>query len=97
MNKPDLIAHIADAANLPKDGVGKAVDAVFAAITAALVCGEDATIKGFGSFTVTDRPARNGHNPKTGEPISIPASKTPKLRAGKSLKDVVNADANAIF
>ncbi len=86
MNKSDLIDHIADIASLPKDATGKAVDAVFEAIAAALAKGEEVTFKGFGTFAVTERPARMGRNPNTGEPLAIEASRAPKFKAGKSLK-----------
>ena len=91
MNRADLIAHVADIASLPKTATGKAVDAVFDAITAALARGEEFTLVGFGSFSVSDRPARVGRNPKTGAEIVIPASKVPKFKVGKKLKDAVNA------
>jgi DNA-binding protein HU-beta len=89
MNKPDLVNRVADASNLPKGATGKAVDAVFEAISAALVRGEELTLVGFGSFYVNERPARQGRNPKTGEPIEIAASKAPKFKAGKKLRDAV--------
>ena len=63
---------------------------MFDAIGAALARGEEFTMVGFGSFSVTARPARLGRNPKTGEPIEIPACKMPKFKVGKKLKDVVN-------
>ena len=90
MNKADMISHVADAAGLPKGEAGKAVDAVFGAISAALNAGEDVTLVGFGSFTVEDRPERAGRNPQTGAQIVIAASKAPKFKAGKTLKEVVN-------
>lgn len=89
MNKSDLVVRIADASNLPKGATGKAVDAVFEAITAALVKGEEVAVKGFGAFTVTERVAREGRNPRTGEPVPIPASKAPKFKPAKPLKDAV--------
>ena len=89
MNRTDLVAHIADITDLPKTATGKAVDAVFEAITAALVKGEEVAVKGFGAFTVTERVARMGRNPGTGEPVSIPASKAPKFTAAKALKGAV--------
>jgi DNA-binding protein HU-beta len=86
MNRTDLVAHVADASNLPKDATGKAVDATFGAITAALARGEEVGIRGFGTFSAADRPAREGRNPRTGEPVPIPASKAPKFMAAKVLK-----------
>ena len=88
MNKSDLITHIADIAALPKTATGKAVDAVFDSIKASLGRGEETHLVGFGSFSVMERPARTGRNPKTGEPMEIPASKAPKFRPGKALKAV---------
>lgn len=64
---------------------------MFEAIGAALARGEEFTQIGFGSFSVTERAAREGRNPKTGEPIQIPASKAPSFKAGKKLKEAVNA------
>lgn len=90
MNKNDLVAQVADKASLNKAQAGAAVDAVFAAITAALKDGDEVRIVGFGNFVVTTREASEGRNPQTGEPIQIPASKQPKFRVGKALKDAVN-------
>lgn len=90
MNKSDLIAKVADLANLSKTDADKAVTAVFSAITDALKAGDDVRLIGFGSFSVSARPARDGKNPRTGEKIAIPASKTPKFTVGKALKDSVN-------
>ena len=91
MNRADLVNHVADIASLPKAATGKAVDAVFEAIRDAMVRGEEFTQVGFGSFSVTERPAREGRNPKTGETIQIPAGKVLKFKAGKVLKSVVNS------
>ena len=90
MNKTDLVTHIADTAGISKGDAGKAVDAVFDAITAALKNGEDVTLVGFGSFSVATRAARTGRNPRTGEEIKIAASKAPTFKAGKGLKEAVN-------
>ena len=89
MIKSDLVAHIATISNLPKAATAKAVDAVFDAITAALAKGEEVAFKGFGVFSVVDRAAREGRNPRTGEPVPIPASKAPKFTAAKALKGAV--------
>ena len=91
MNRTDLITHVANITNLPFLATGKAVDAVFDAIAAALARGEEFTLVGFGSFSVGDRPSRGGRNPKTRAEIVIPASKVPKFKVGKKLKDAVNA------
>ncbi|MBL4837277.1 MAG: HU family DNA-binding protein [Kordiimonadaceae bacterium] len=90
MNKNDLVATVADAAELSKADAGKAVDAVFEAITGALSGGNDVRLVGFGTFAVANRAATKGRNPRTGEEIDIPASKQPKFKAGKGLKDAVN-------
>ena len=90
MNKSELVAAVAVAANLTKAESDKAVDAVFAAVTAALKSGDDVRLVGFGTFSVTERTVRAGRNPRTGETIVIPASKAPKFSAGKQLKDTVN-------
>ena len=90
MNKNDLIARVADVADLPKGDAEKAVDAVFSGISAALKAGEDVKLVGFGLFSVEARPERAGRNPQTGAPIVIAASKAPKFKAGKELKAVVN-------
>lgn len=90
MNKNELIAHVADAAGISKADAGKAVDAVFDGITATLKKGDDVRLVGFGTFTVVSREASEGRNPRTGEKIKIPASKQPKFKPGKTLKDDLN-------
>ncbi|ODN71292.1 HU family DNA-binding protein [Methylobrevis pamukkalensis] len=90
MNKNDLIAQVAEKATLTKAQAGQAVDALFDAITESLKTGDEVRIVGFGNFVVTSRAATEGRNPQTGETIQIPASKQPKFRAGKGLKDAVN-------
>lgn len=90
MNKNDLVAEVAADAGLSKADATKAVDAVFDAITASLKNGAEVRLVGFGTFSVTNRRASEGRNPRTGEKIMIPASKLPKFRAGKGLKDAVN-------
>jgi len=90
MNKSDLVGNVAELSGLSKSDADKAVDAVFAAITGALKSGDDVRLVGFGNFSVTDRPAREGRNPRTGESLTIAAGKAPKFSAGKALKDTVN-------
>ena len=90
MNKTDLVSKVAELGSLSKADADKAVDATFAAITAALKGGDDVRLVGFGSFSVSARAAREGKNPRTGEKLAIPASKAPKFSAGKALKDAVN-------
>lgn len=90
MNKNDLVAAVAAAAGLTKADAAKAVDAVFDTITGSLKSGGEVRLVGFGTFSVVDRKATTGRNPRTGETINIPASKQPKFKAGKGLKDSVN-------
>jgi DNA-binding protein HU-beta len=90
MNKAELISKVADLTGFTKVDADKATDAVFAAITDALKGGEEVRLVGFGSFSVTNRAASKGRNPRTGEEIAIAASKQPKFSAGKGLKDAVN-------
>lgn len=90
MNKNDLVALVADAAGLSKIDATKAVDAVFDGIIQSLKKGEEVHLVGFGTFDVSDRAASEGRNPRTGEKINIPASKQPKFKAGKTLKDALN-------
>lgn len=91
LNKNDLIAKVAEAADLSKADAGKAVDAVFDSISGALSSGGEVRLVGFGTFAVAQRAATKGRNPRTGEEIDIPASKQPKFKAGKGLKDAVNS------
>jgi DNA-binding protein HU-beta len=90
VNKNDLVASVATNSGLSKADSTKAVDAVFDSITASLKGGNEVRLVGFGTFTVTQRRASEGRNPRTGETIQIPASNQPKFRAGKGLKDAVN-------
>ena len=90
MNKNDLVASVATNSGLSKADSTTAVDAVFDSITASLKGGNEVRLVGFGTFTVTQRRASEGRNPRTGETIQIPASNQPKFRAGKGLKDAVN-------
>jgi DNA-binding protein HU-beta len=90
VNKVDLIAKVADETGLSKTDATRAVDSVFDIITKALKQGDEVRLVGFGTFNVSKRAASTGRNPRTGESISIPASKQPKFRAGKGLKDAVN-------
>jgi DNA-binding protein HU-beta len=90
VNKNDLVATVADSAGLSKADATRAVDAVFDSISSALAGGREVRLVGFGTFTVANRAASEGRNPRTGERIHIPASKQPKFKAGKALKDAVN-------
>ena len=90
MNKAELIAAIAEQANLTKTDAGRALDGLTQAIENTLKAGESVTLVGFGSFEVRARAERSGRNPQTGAAITIAASKTPAFKPGKSLKDAVN-------
>jgi len=90
VNKNELVDAVALAAGLTKADAEKTVDAVFDAITAALKSGEEVRVVNFGTFAVSTRAASEGRNPRTGEPMQIPASKQPKFRAGKGLKAAIN-------
>ncbi len=90
MNKNDLVATVATNAGISKSDAAKAVDGVFSAISDTLKDGGEVRLVGFGTFSVAQRAATTGRNPRTGESIQIPASKQPKFKAGKGLKDAVN-------
>ena len=89
MTKVELIAAVANEANLTKKDAEQAVNTALNAITEALKNGEKVTLVGFGTFEVRERPARKGRNPQTGAEITIEASKLPAFKAGKALKDAV--------
>ena len=90
MNKNDLVSAVADSTAMSKADSAKAVEGVFDAISGVLSSGGDVRIVGFGTFSVVNRKATTGRNPRTGQAIQIPASKQPKFKAGKGLKDAVN-------
>ncbi len=90
VNKAQLIDSIAEAADLPKTVAGKALDAVLECISKSLASGDIVALMGFGTFSVKDRAARLGRNPKTGAEIHIKAAKVPNFKAGKALKDAVD-------
>ncbi len=90
MNKTDLVNVVANETELTKTSVDAVISATFDAISAALKNGEKVQLIGFGTFEVKDTAAREGRNPKTGEAITIPASKKPAFSASKVLKDSVN-------
>ena len=90
MNKVDLVSAVAKQAELSKKDAGLAVEAVFDAISEALEKGDKDQLIGFGTFDVSERAAREGRNPRTGETMKIAASKAPRFKAGKALKDRVN-------
>ena len=90
MNKHELIATVADSAELSKADASRAVDALIEAVKKGLKKGDTITLVGFGTFSVRKRAARQGRNPQTGATIKIKASKNPAFKAGKALKDAVN-------
>ncbi|PIP50588.1 MAG: DNA-binding protein [Candidatus Brennerbacteria bacterium CG11_big_fil_rev_8_21_14_0_20_43_10] len=89
MNKVELANKIADTYKLSKKAGGQIVEMVFGEIMASVKRGQDAAIAGFGAFRVVDRKPRMGVNPKTGEKISIPATRVPKFKPAKAFKDLV--------
>ena len=90
MNKTELTAAVVAKTGMTKKDADKALTAVLDAISESLQAGEKVQIVGFGSFEVKERPARVARNPRTGEEITIEASKAPVFKAGKALKDIVN-------
>ena len=91
MNKTELISAMSEKSELTKVDTEKALKAFIDTVTEELKNGGKVQLVGFGTFEVTERAERQGRNPKTGEAITIPASKSPKFKAGKALKDIVNA------
>jgi DNA-binding protein HU-beta len=90
VNKNELIDAVAKRSGLSKADTSKAVDGVFEEITNSLKQGDEVRLVGFGTFSVATRAASEGRNPRTGERIQIPATKQPKFKAGKGLKDSLN-------
>ena len=91
MNKTELIAAVAEKAEISKKDAEKAVKAFTDVVSEELVNGGKIQLVGFGTSEVSERPAREGRNPRTGETMTIAATKTPKFKVGKALKDMVNA------
>ena len=91
MNKAELVAAMAEQAGLSKKDAEAALKAFTDVVSDELKNGGKVQLVGFGTFEVAERAERQGRNPKTGEAITIPASKSPKFKAGKALKDIVNA------
>jgi DNA-binding protein HU-beta len=89
VNKQDLVSKVASASGLTKTDAERAIDATIKSITDALKTGGEVRLIGFGTFAVVDRPATEGRNPRTGQPLKIPATRLPKFRAGKQLKEAV--------
>ncbi|SJM90865.1 HU, DNA-binding transcriptional regulator, beta subunit [Crenothrix polyspora] len=90
MNKSEIIATIAEQANLSKADAGRALEGLLNAIESTLKAGDAVTLVGFGTFSVKDRAERLGRNPQTGAEITIAAAKIPSFKAGKNLKDAVD-------
>ena len=90
MKKSEMVGRVAGRMGLTKSAADGAVDAVFEVIVEALAKEEAVRIAGFGTFATRSRSARTGRNPRTGESVSIPASKAPSFKAGKALRDAVN-------
>ena len=90
MNKKELVAAVAEQAGLKKVDAEKAIEAFTAVVEGALKAGDKVQLVGFGTFEVAERPERE-RNPRSGETMTIAASKNPKFKAGKALKDAINA------
>ncbi len=90
MTKADLAAKIAEKNGISKKAAAEAVDAFISTVTETVASGEKVQLIGFGTFEVSERAARTGKNPQTGEKIKIPASKTIKFKVSKAVKDAVN-------
>ena len=90
MNKTELVEKIAANASITKGDAKKALDATVAAIKEALAAGDKVALIGFGTFSVNERPAREGINPRSGEKIEIAAKKVAKFKAGAELEDALN-------
>jgi DNA-binding protein HU-beta len=93
LNTTELVERIAAEHDISKDHARKLIDSVFTAITAAACVGDEVNLAGFGRFKVTDRAARSGRNPATGETIAIPASKRLGFSPAKAVRDALNATA----
>ena len=91
MNRVELIAAMAEKAELSKKDAEKALKAFTEVVAEELAKGEKIQLVGFGKFEVSERAAREGRNPRSGETMTIAASKAPKFKAGKALKDAINA------
>jgi len=90
VTKTELVSVVAEKSGLTKVDAERAVKAVVDTVTACLQNGQSLSLVGFGTFSVSQRAARTGKNPRTGEKLEIPAAKTPRFKAGKALKDALN-------
>ena len=93
MTKAELVEDVAKAAELTKKDAERLVEIVFESIIETLNQGEKIELRGFGSFRVRERGARRGRNPKTGDPVNIPAKRVPYFKPGKELKELINEEA----
>jgi DNA-binding protein HU-beta len=91
MNKGELVVKIAESADISQASAGRALNSLIGSVTEELASGGNVALVGFGTYKVNDRAARTGRNPQTGEAIQIAAAKVPAFKAGKALKDAVNA------
>ena len=91
MNKTEVVAAVAEQADISKKDAEKALKAFVDVVTEEMKKGEKVQLVGFGTFEVSERAAREGRNPQTGKTMKIEACKAPKFKAGKALKDAVNA------
>jgi DNA-binding protein HU-beta len=92
LNKTELIAKVAEEANMTKKDTERFVNSFIKVVEDALARGDTVAILGFGTFLARERPAREGRNPRTGEPLRIPASRVPVFRPGRGLRDSVSGD-----
>jgi integration host factor subunit beta len=95
MTKAELVEDVARAAELTKKDAERLVEIVFESIIETLNHGEKIELRGFGSFRVRERGARRGRNPKTGDPVNIPAKRVPYFKPGKELKELINEEGAA--
>jgi len=95
MTKAELVEDVARAAELTKKDAERLVEIVFESIIETLNHGEKIELRGFGSFRVRERGARRGRNPKTGDPVDIPAKRVPYFKPGKELKELINEEPDA--
>ncbi|MBA2646923.1 MAG: integration host factor subunit beta [Pyrinomonadaceae bacterium] len=95
MTKAELVEDVARAAELTKKDAERLVEIVFESIIDTLNQGEKIELRGFGSFRVRERGARRGRNPKTGDPVDIPAKRVPYFKPGKELKELINEDGSS--
>jgi integration host factor subunit beta len=95
MTKAELVEDVARAAELTKKDAERLVEIVFESIIETLNQGEKIELRGFGSFRVRERGARRGRNPKTGDPVDIPAKRVPYFKPGKEMKELINEETSA--